>query len=138
MLKSIITKSCGVSAYEVFQILLLLALQGKNLFCFLNSKHKDQAVSKNTYYRFLNETSYNRSRFIMLLDVKIKSAFDSLTRPKRVKVLISDDSVFKLNRINTNVRKGLSFLLFLTDTSVFQLDLTCFLRLIKAIVAMKY
>ena len=55
--KSNITKSCGISAYEVFQFLLLLAFQGKNLFRFLNSKHKELAVSKNTYYRFLNETS---------------------------------------------------------------------------------
>lgn len=36
-----ITKSCGVSAYEVFQFLLLLVFQGRNLFRFLNSKHKD-------------------------------------------------------------------------------------------------
>ena len=35
--KSNITKSCGVSAYEVFQFLLLLIFQGKNLFRFLNS-----------------------------------------------------------------------------------------------------
>lgn len=34
--KSNITKSCGVSAYEVFQFLLLLIFQGKNLFRFLN------------------------------------------------------------------------------------------------------
>ena len=46
--KSNISKSCGISAYEVFQFLLLLVFQGKNLFRFLNSKHKDQAVSKNT------------------------------------------------------------------------------------------
>ena len=39
--KSNITKSCGVSAFEVFQFLLLLVFQGKNLFRFLNSKHKD-------------------------------------------------------------------------------------------------
>jgi len=64
--KSNITKSCGISSYEVFQFLLLLAFQGKNLFRFLNSKHKDQAVSKNTYYRFLNETSYNWSKFLLL------------------------------------------------------------------------
>lgn len=57
--QSNIVKSCGVSAYEVFQFLLLLVFQGKNLYRFLNSKHKDQAVSKNTYYRFLNETSFN-------------------------------------------------------------------------------
>lgn len=96
--KSNITKSCGISAYEVFQFLLLLVFQGKNLFRFLNSKHKDQAVSKNTYYRFLNETSYNWSKFLLLLAVKVTTAFNSLTRPERVKVLILDDSVIKRNR----------------------------------------
>ena len=98
MRKSNITKSCGVSAYDVFHFLLLLAFHGKNLFRFLHSKHKEQAVSKNTYYRFLNETSYNWSRFLLLLAVKVTSAFDTLTRPERVKVLILDDSVVKRNR----------------------------------------
>lgn len=55
------------------QFLLLLIFQGKNLFRFLNSKHKEQAVSKNTYYRFLNEVSYNWRRFLMLLAVKVTS-----------------------------------------------------------------
>ena len=73
--KSNMTKSCGVSAYEVFRFLLLLAFQGKNLFRFLNCKHKEQAVSKNTYYRFLNKTSYNWSKFVLLLAVKVTSAF---------------------------------------------------------------
>ena len=93
-----ITKSCGISAYEVFQFLLLLVFQGRNLFRFLNSKHKDQAVSKNTYYRFLNETSYNWSKFLLLLAAKVTSRFDALTRPERVKVLVLDDSVVKRNR----------------------------------------
>ena len=93
-----ITKNCGVPAYEVFQFLLLLVFQGKNLFRFLNSKHKDQAVSKNTYYRFLNETSYNWMKFLLLLAAKVTAAFDRLTRPERVKVLVLDDSVIKRNR----------------------------------------
>ena len=67
-------------------------------FRFLNSKHKDQAISKNTYYRFLNETSYNWSRFLLLLAAKVTSRFDALTRPERVKVLVLDDSVVKRNR----------------------------------------
>ena len=96
--KANITKNCGVSAFEVFQFLLLLVFQGKNLFRFLNSKHKDQAVSKNTYYRFLNETSYNWKKFLLLLAVKVTAAFDKLTRPERVKVLVLDDSVIKRNR----------------------------------------
>ena len=96
--KSNITKSCGIPAYEVFQFLLLLVFQGKNLFRFLNSKHKDQAVSKNTYYRFLNEVSFNWKKFILLLAAKVTAAFSSLTRPERVKVLILDDSVITRNR----------------------------------------
>lgn len=96
--KSNITKSCGVSAFEVFQFLLLLVFQGKNLFRFLNSKHKDQAVSKNTYYRFLNETSYNWKKFLLLLAAKVISTFDTLTCPERVRVLVLDDSVIKRNR----------------------------------------
>lgn len=99
--KSNITKNCGVPAFEVFQFLLLLVFQGKNLFRFLNSKHKDQAVSKNTYYRFLNEKSYNWKKFLMLLAVKVTSIFDTLTRPERVKVLVLDDSVIKRNRSRT-------------------------------------
>ena len=99
--KSNITKSSGVSAYEVFQFLLLLVFQGKNLFRFRNSKYKDMAISKNTYYRFLNETSYNWSRFLLLLAVRATTAFNSLTRPERVKVLILDDSVIKRNRSKT-------------------------------------
>lgn len=96
--KSNITKSCGISAYEVFQFLLLLVFQGKNLFRFLNSKRKEQAVSKNTYYRFLNDTSFNWTKFLLLLAAKVTSAFTTLTRPERVKVLVLDDSVIKRNR----------------------------------------
>jgi len=96
--KSNITKSCGIPAFEVFQFLLLLVFKGKSLFRFLNSKHKDQAVSKNTYYRFLNETSYNWKKFLLLLAAKVTSSFDELTRPERVKVLILDDSIIPRNR----------------------------------------
>lgn len=96
--KSNITKSCGISAFEVFRFLLLLVFQGKNLFRFLHSKYKDQAVSKNTYYRFLNQASFNWRKFLLLLAVKVTTSFNALTRPERVKVLILDDSVIKRNR----------------------------------------
>ncbi len=97
--KTNITKNGGISAYGVFQFLLLLVFQGKNLFRFLNSKHKDLAVSKKRItYRFLNETSYNWSRFLMLLAVKAASAFVTLARPEMVKILVLDDTVVKRNR----------------------------------------
>lgn len=148
-----ITKTCGVSAYEVFQFLLLLVFQGKNLFRFLNSKHKEQAVSKNTYYRFLNEVSYNWSRFLMLLAVKVTSAFDRLSRPERVNVLILDDSVIKRNRSkkwncwhasmtmwNINSRKVLPCLRLAgqMDTALSRQVLICCLQPLKATVIMQF
>ncbi len=98
MRKSNIIKSCGVSAYEVFQFLLLLVFQGRNLFRFLNSKRKEGAVSKNTYYRFLNDTSFNWTKFLLLLAAKVTSSFSRLSRPERVKVFVLDNSVIKRNR----------------------------------------
>lgn len=93
-----IIKSCGISAYGIFRFLLLLVFQGKNLFRLLNSKRKDTAVSKNTYYRFLNDTSFNWTKFLLLLSAKVTSALSTLTKPKYVKVLVLDDSVFKHSR----------------------------------------
>jgi len=93
-----VTKACGIPALKVFKFLLLLVFQGKNLFRFLNSKYGEKASSKNTYYRFLNEPSYNWKKFLLLLSAKVISAFDSLTRPDRVKAFVLDDSVVSRNR----------------------------------------
>ena len=46
----------------------------------------------------MNESSYNWKKFLFLLSARVISAFDKLTRPERVKVLILDDSVIKRNR----------------------------------------
>ena len=129
--QSNITKNCGIPAFEVFQFLLLLVFQGKNLFRFLNSKHKDQAVSKNTYYRFLNETSYNWKKFLSLLAAKVTTAFRHLTRPERVTAFVLDDSVVKRNRSKKVELVGRM------GTVLFLLDLTCFLLLINPIVIKK-
>jgi hypothetical protein len=96
--KSGIRKAQGASAYSVFQFLLLLVFQGKNLFRFLSSKHKEEACSKNTYYRFLNESKYNWRKFLYLLTATVTGYFNTLTRPERVNVLVLDDSVVQRNR----------------------------------------
>lgn len=96
--KSGIRKACGHSAYDVFKFLFLLVFQGKNLFRFIDSNRAGEAVSKNTYYRFLNASTYNWKRFLLLLAAKVIIAFNRLTRPERVNVLILDDSVVPRNR----------------------------------------
>lgn len=93
-----IRKAQGITVSEVFKFLLLLAFQGKNLYRFLDSKRSELAVSKNTYYRFLNTSTYNWRRFLAMLSAKVISSFSKLTLPDRVKVFILDDSIVTRNR----------------------------------------
>lgn len=53
-----ITKSCGISAYEIFQFLLLLVFQGRNLFRFLNSTNG---------YKFRKESMMSKTDAAVLL-----------------------------------------------------------------------
>ena len=96
--KSNIRKKKGGSVFDIFQFLLLLVFQNCNLYHFLNSKKQDTAFSKNTYYRFLNESGYNWKRFLILLAVKVTNYFNSLTKPERVISLVLDDSIIPRER----------------------------------------
>ena len=87
-----IRKKKGGSVFDIFQFLLLLVFQNCNLYHFLNSKKQDTAFSKNTYYRFLNESKYNWKRFLTLLAVRVAGYFNSLTKPDRAISLVLDDS----------------------------------------------
>lgn len=94
-----VRKSCGKPVGDVFQFLILLVFQGKNLFRFLNSKHGAQAgAKKNTFYRFMEEPSYNWKKFLLLLAAKVINALRLLTKNGRVKVFILDDSTVPRNR----------------------------------------
>lgn len=94
-----IRKAQGIKVSEVFELLLLLAFQGKNLYRYLDSKYQETAASKNTYYRFLNTATYNWRRFLTSLSAKSHFVpFSRLTRPDRIKVFVLDDSVISRNR----------------------------------------
>lgn len=88
----------GKSFFDVFQFLLLLVFRNCNLYHFLNSKKQDTAFSKNTYYRFLNQSGFNWTKFISLLSAKVIAYLDTLTRPERIMCLALDDSVIPRER----------------------------------------
>ena len=96
--ESNIRKKKGGSVFDIFQFLLLLVFQNFNLYYFLNSKKQDTAFSKNTYYRFLNDSRYNWKRFITLLALRVTGYFNSLTKSSRVIFLVLDDSVIPRER----------------------------------------
>ena len=88
----------GKSFFDVFQFLLLLVFRNCNLYHFLNSKKQDNKKKKNTYYRFLNQSSFNWTKFISLLSAKVIAYLDTLTRPERIMCLALDDSVIPRER----------------------------------------
>ena len=93
-----IRKSEGISVFTIFESLILLVFRGKNLFQHLASKHNDHSISKNAFYDFLRNASFNWKRFLLLLSVKVTTAFRKLTCKDRISVLILDDSVTRRNR----------------------------------------
>ena len=96
--RSNIRKGLGIPVFAVFQRLVMLVFYGKNLFRSLESKHNDRSISKNTFYRFLGNPSFNWEKFLLLLAVRVTTAFRKLTCKGRVTVLVLDDSVLRRNR----------------------------------------
>lgn len=93
-----IRKSEGYSAFKVFQLLILLVFEGKNLFRLLDSKVAVDLPSKDTYYRFLNQSSYAWRRFLLNLSTQVIRGFGRLTSNSRVNVFIIDDSLYSRAR----------------------------------------
>ena len=91
-------KQKGASPLELLQFLLLLVFRSCGLYQFLNSKRKDMAFSKNTYYRFLGGCRANWHRFLLALSARVTSYFSTLTEPGRVRCLVLDDSVIPRER----------------------------------------
>lgn len=91
-----IRKSDGFAVNQIFQILILIVFQGKNLFRFLDSSQGLDLPSENTYYRFLNHSKYAWRRFLLSLSLRIITTFEPLTNKKRIKVFNVDDSTQEL------------------------------------------
>ena len=66
-----ITKSCGVSAYEVFQFLLLLVFQGRNLFRFLTLNIKTRPFQRIRIIVFLMKLPITGADSLCSLQLKL-------------------------------------------------------------------
>lgn len=89
-----IRKKDGYTALTVFKHLILLVFEGKNLFRLLDCKMALDRPAKDTYYRFLNESTFAWRRFLISLSTQVISGFGRLTSKSRVKVFIIDDSLY--------------------------------------------
>lgn len=93
-----IKKSFGFSCAYLFQLIFCLIFQHKNWFSLLHSKKADKYPAKDAIYRFLNQSTFNWRRFLLLLSSFTIQKVDRLTDKNRPKVLIVDDSAYDRNR----------------------------------------
>lgn len=95
--KSRITKKAGVPALRLFQFLFALVFSGRDLSWNLE-KERNAGFKKDTVYRFLNASTHNWRRFLLLLGSAVIARMKALTSEDRVDVLIVDDSLYSRNR----------------------------------------
>jgi hypothetical protein len=96
--KSNFYKESGIQCVVVLKEIFGLVFSGKNLFRTLKMNPDDISFKKNTAYRFLNSSSYNWARLLLLLVTRIIESINRLTSDDRVSVLIVDDSLFDRGR----------------------------------------
>jgi hypothetical protein len=93
-------KESGIQPVEILKQLFGLVFSGKNLYRTLDMNPSEVAFGKNTAYRFLNSSSYNWSKLLLLLVTAIIYGINKLTSDDRATVLIVDDSLYNRSRSN--------------------------------------
>lgn len=78
-----ITKSFGFTCAYLFQLVFCLIFENKNWFRMLDSKKSSDLPEKDTVYRFLNQSTFNWRRFLLLLTAHTIGKVSKLTRHNR-------------------------------------------------------
>ena len=92
-------KMKGIPVMDIFRYLLCLVFSGRSMYMQRKTGTFTGGFSKNTVYRFLNNTKTNWLRFTTLLSARIINGFmKPLTDEKRKDVFIIDDSLFDRSR----------------------------------------
>ncbi|MFZ5986340.1 MAG: IS4 family transposase [Bacillota bacterium] len=98
MKKSNFYKEGGIQCVVVLKEIFGLVFSGKNLFRTLKMNPDDISFKKNTAYRFLNSSTFNWARLLLLLVTLIIEGINKLTSDDRVNVLIVYDSLYDRSR----------------------------------------
>lgn len=94
-----ITKAKGFSALFVFITIFMLTFHKESWFeQTMMSKKADFLPGKDVIYRFLNQSTFNWRKFLLLSSSHAIQKCDELTEEHRIKVLIVDDSLFERAR----------------------------------------
>ncbi len=86
--KSNFYKSGGIQCTIILKEVFGLVFSGKNLYRTLQMNPNDLSFKQNTVYRFLNNSTFNWSRLLMLLVTQIITILNDLTSVDRKKLMI--------------------------------------------------
>ena len=92
-------KEKGIPVMDIFRYLFCMMFSDRSIYMQMKTGTFGETFSKNTIYRFLNDTRINWQRFTTLLSAGIICHFmKPLTNEKRRDVFIVDDSLFDRSR----------------------------------------
>jgi hypothetical protein len=85
-------KMKGISFGKIFDLVFSLVFSGRNLY------NTDAPMSRDTVYRFLNNSKIHWERVLLLLATTIITRIRTLTSEKRLCAIVVDDSPYSRNR----------------------------------------
>ena len=107
-------KEQGIPVMDIFRFLFCMMFSDRSVYMQMKTGTFEGGFSKNTIYRFLNDTRTNWQRFTTLLSADIINGFmKPLTDEKRKDVFIVDDSLFDRSR-----SKKTELVIISTDTEL--------------------
>ena len=88
-------KEKGIAVVQIFRYLLCLMFSDRSMYMQITTKRFKEDYSKNTVYRFLNNSRINWERFTTMLSERIVNGFmHPLTDKKREDIFVIDDSAY--------------------------------------------
>ena len=88
-------KEKGIAVVQIFRYLLCLMFSDRSMYMQITTKRFKEDYSKNTVYRFLNNSRINWERFTTMLSERIVNGFmRSLTDEEREDIFVIDDSAY--------------------------------------------
>ena len=88
-------KEKGVPVLSIFKYKLCNVFTDRSMYMQQKTGSFREAFSKNTYYRFLNNSRINWLRFTTMLSKAVADTVEPLTSEERVNAFVVDDSLFE-------------------------------------------
>ena len=88
-------KEKGISVIDIFKYKLCNVFSNRSMYMQHKTGSFKETFSKNTFYRFLNNSKTNWMRFTTILSKKVADTVEPLTNEDRINAFVVDDSLFE-------------------------------------------